>query len=314
MAEREIQLADMFMSPRSTIRECLTVIDKHGIGTVCVVDGDHRLIGVLDEADIRKALIGGSGPDEPVGELVHGPKTTVPVSIGRAEALDLMQTLGVAEVPVVDDVGRVVGVHVIDGVVGVERRANCAVVMAGGRGTRLSPLTDDVPKPMLPIAGRPILERLVMHLVSAGIEQIYLSINYLGHVIERHFGDGSSFGCAIEYLREEPDVPLGTGGPLRLLNDKRPPDAPVLVMNGDLVTGVAVGELLDAHARTSAVATIAASEYRHQVPFGVLEGNGDQLERIVEKPSASWPVNAGIYVLELNLNGEISRHKIMLQK
>ena len=123
-------------------------------------------------------------------------------------------------------------------------RPNRAVILAGGKGTRLHPITEQIPKPMVTVAGRPILERLILHLVSCGLTRFSISINYLGHLIEQHFGDGSRLGCEIEYLRET--VPLGTGGPLSLL---RPPTLPVLVLNGDLVTQADVGDLLDFHER-----------------------------------------------------------------
>ncbi|WP_281269674.1 nucleotidyltransferase family protein [Phytoactinopolyspora halophila] len=289
----------MVTHPWASIRDCLTVIEKHGVDGVVVVDDDDRLLGVLDQAVMRKALVGGSDLDDPAGELVQNPVTTVPPDCGRAEVLDVMSALGVSEVPVVDENGRVRGVHVHDRIIGGPRRDNWAVVMAGGRGSRLAPLTNDIPKPMLPVAGRPILERLILHLVGEGITRIFLAINYLGEMIEEHFGDGSALGCEIEYLREDPDRPLGTGGPLRLLYDQgMSPQVPLMVMNGDLVTGFAVGDMLDTHQQSGAVATIATSEYQHQVPYGVLEGDGTWLERIAEKPTSAWPVSAGIYVLE----------------
>ena len=297
-----MRLDDMLATLQSSIRECLTIIDKHGVETIFVVDGAGRLVGVVGDRELRKALVEGAEADDPIGGLVDRPTTLAAPGDGRAEVLDVMRALGVGEVPIVDGDGRVVGVHVDREIVGSIPLDNWAVVMAGGRGTRLAPLTNDVPKPMLPIAGRPILERIVLHLVGSGIRRIFLSVNYLGDLIEQYFGDGSAFGCAIEYLREAPDEPLGAGGALALLSDLGDvPDAPVLVMNGDLVSGFSVGELLTAHESSGAVATIATSEYEHQVPLGVLESRGDRLVRMVEKPTRSWPVNAGIYVMSPSL-------------
>lgn len=302
MRGESLQLSDLLVSSRSSVRECLTIVEKVGVGSVFVVDGDARLVGVVGASDIHRALIAGAGLDDSVQDIVSRPVSTVAPSCGRADALDLMDMLRITEVAVVDDDGRVVGAHVSDQVMGVEPRENWAVVMAGGRGSRLSPLTDNIPKPMLPVAGRPILERLVLHLVGSGIRRVFLSVNYLGSMIEQHFGDGSAFGCTIEYLWEDPDQPLGTGGSLAILENRGlRPTAPLLVMNGDLVTGFPVGEMLDSHVDSGVVATIATSKYEHQVPFGVLEASADRLERIVEKPTTSWPVNAGIYVLEPSL-------------
>ncbi|WP_053205586.1 sugar phosphate nucleotidyltransferase [Jiangella muralis] len=301
MNRYETKLADVVASAEASLRDCLVVIEKHGVETVHVVDERDRLVGVLDATAIHQALIAGAGMADPAREHVHPPVATVPPDHSRAHVLDVMRALRIAELPVVDASGRVVGVHAGQRVIGGDRRDNWAVLMAGGRGTRLAPLTDTVPKPMLPVAGRPILERLVLHLVGMGIDQIFISVNHLRDVIEAHFGDGARFGCSITYLREEPNQPLGTGGPLGLLRSHAPA-APVLVMNGDLVTEFAVGDLLDTHAEAGVVATVATSAHQHQVPFGVLEADrGRRLRRIVEKPTVSWSVNAGIYVIEPRL-------------
>lgn len=308
MGEQELRLADMLAALESSIRECLIIIDKHDVETVFVVDDHARLVGVVGEREIRKALVAGADLDGSVRDLVGEPATTVTPDHNRAEVLEVMRALRIGEVPIVDGEGRVVGVHVDQEIIGAEPLDNWAVIMAGGRGTRLAPLTDDIPKPMLPVAGRPILERIVLHLVGSGIKRIFLSVNYLGNLIEQYFGHGAKYGCTIEYLREQPDQPLGTGGALGLLDDLgERPSAPVLLMNGDLVTGFSVPELLATHVSRGVVATIATSEYQHQVPFGVLECRDDRLVRVVEKPTASWPVNAGVYVLNPSLLSRVPR-------
>jgi dTDP-glucose pyrophosphorylase/predicted transcriptional regulator len=302
MPREELLLNDMLVTLSASVRECLTIIDKHDVGTVFVVDGDERLVGLVGEREIRRALVSGTDLDSSVSDLVDRPPTTVSPGQGRAEVLDVMRALGLGEVPVVDETGRIVGVHIDRDIIGSASLENWAVIMAGGRGTRLAPLTDDIPKPMLPVAGRPILERIVLHLVGSGIRRIFLSVNYLGAVIEDYFGDGSKYGCMIDYLWEEPDLPLGTGGALGLLGEFGDgPAAPVLLMNGDLVTAFSVRELLACHASRRVVATIATTRYQHQVPFGVIEADGERLHRIIEKPTPSWPVNAGIYVIDPGL-------------
>jgi NDP-sugar pyrophosphorylase family protein len=171
--------------------------------------------------------------------------------------------------------------------------------MAGGRGVRLAPLTDHLPKPMVRIAGRPLLERLVLHLVGFGIRRVVLAVNYLNEVIEAHFGDGADFGCTISYLREERGRPLGTGGALGLLAAQGGvPAAPLLVMNGDLLTQFPVDELLASHAASGAPATLAVRDYVHEVAFGVAEVEGGRLRRLTEKPLLTASINAGVYVLE----------------
>jgi NDP-sugar pyrophosphorylase family protein len=171
-------------------------------------------------------------------------------------------------------------------------RPNRVVILAGGKGTRLHPITEQVPKPMVTVAGRPILERLILHLVSCGLSRFTISINYLGHLIEEHFGDGSRLGCEIDYLRES--EPLGTGGPLSLLP---PPALPVVVLNGDLITQCDVGDLLDFHERGGFIATLGIRPYTVEVPFGVAEVEGGRLLSLREKPTERTLINAGIYVL-----------------
>jgi len=173
-------------------------------------------------------------------------------------------------------------------------RTNWAVIMAGGQGVRLRPLTDDLPKPMLSVAGRPIIERLVLHLVGSGFKRIFVAVNYLGDVIEEHLGDGSRLGARVEYLRE--DQALGTAGALGLLPE--PPTEPVLLLNGDIVTNADLGGLLDAHTSGGFRATIGTRRYRHTVPFGCVERDGDRVTQIEEKPTLEREVNSGIYALD----------------
>ena len=203
-----------------------------------------------------------------------------------------MRIRNISQIPVLDARGIMVGLHLLHELIGAVPRPNRVVIMAGGQGVRLRPLTEHIPKPMLTVAGRPILERIVLHLVGYGIREISLSINYLGEVIERHFKDGSDFGCHISYIREK--KPMGTGGSLSLL---APSDDAVLVMNGDLVTQADIGRILDFHAAGDFVATSCLRPYQVEVPFGVAEVRGDRLLAFREKPTEQMLINAGIYVL-----------------
>ncbi|MEP6859986.1 MAG: nucleotidyltransferase family protein [Deltaproteobacteria bacterium] len=286
----------------ATVRDAMQCLDRSGLLIALVVDDAERLVGILTDGDIRRALLTGAALSTPVADHVRRNFISVAPSAARAEVIELMQARYIQQVPVVDPSGKLVGLHLLRDVIGTPARANWAVVMAGGRGTRLAPLTDDLPKPMLRVAGRPILERIVLHLVGQGVRRIFVAINYLGDIIRDHFGDGSAYGAQIEYLVEE--QPLGTGGALSLLPAR--PIAPVLVMNGDLVTQANVGGLLDFHAAGSQVATVAVREYFHTVPFGCVELEGDRLVRLEEKPTMSRLVNAGIYVLAPQLIATIA--------
>jgi NDP-sugar pyrophosphorylase family protein len=193
----------------------------------------------------------------------------------------------------VDEQDKVVGLHLLHDILGNIARPNWAVVMAGGKGMRLRPLTEKLPKPMIRVAGRPILERIVLHLVSYGIRRIFLSVNHLAQVIEDYFEDGSKYGAEIEYLRE--DGPLGSGGSISLLPEI--PEQPLLVMNGDLIVDANFSNMIEFHSQNDFYATMGVYSYLHQVPFGCVEIQDNKLTDLEEKPVLEKMVNAGIYVL-----------------
>jgi dTDP-glucose pyrophosphorylase len=287
-----------------TVREAMRAIDL-GTERICLVtDDDRRLLGVVTDGDLRRGLLEGAGLDDQVAPLVSRNPVTARPDESRAAVLELMRARRLGQVPIVDVGGYLVGMHTLSDLVGAPERDNIAIIFAGGRGTRLGRFTEAVPKPMMPVAGRPILERLILHLSGAGISRFYVAVNYLADVIEAHFADGSELGCDIKYLREAPDRPLGPGGALSLLREGNhlDNDLPILALNGDLVIDADMGAMLDHHAASGSVATIAARDYVHEVPFGVVEaGEAGALTSLVEKPTSTWQINAGIYVLEPHL-------------
>jgi dTDP-glucose pyrophosphorylase/predicted transcriptional regulator len=291
------RLAEILISESASIRTALQAIDRGAIDIALVVDGDERLLGTVTDGDIRRALLKGAGLDDPVMSCMSRVFTAVGCHTTRAEVLDLMKARYLEQIPILDERGRVVGLHLLREMVGAVERPNWAVIMAGGRGERLKPLTDSIPKPMIRVAGRPILERIVLHLVGFGIRRIFLAVHYMANVIEEHFGSGAAFGCRFEYLRET--MPLGTGGALSLL--PAVPDAPLVVLNGDLVTQFDLGQMLRLHADAQHRATVAVHSYVHTVPFGVLDVENGLVARLREKPTHSWLTNAGVYVLDPDL-------------
>jgi len=196
------ELASYCISEQLTLADALRSIDQGGAGIALVIGDGGRLAGTFTDGDLRRALIRGATLDAELAAYMQRKFTFVRPEAGRAEVLDLMQARLIRQIPIVDAAGMPVGLHLLHEVIGATPRVNWAVIMAGGQGTRLRPITEHVPKPMVTVAGRPILERLVLHLVGFGVRKIYLSVNYLAHIIESHFGDGSHFGCSIEYLRE----------------------------------------------------------------------------------------------------------------
>jgi len=287
-------LTRLVVPPDASVLEALRTLESNEQGIVFVCDERLRVLGVLTDGDLRRALLRGAPLDGRIlPEVMSREFVSVSPTADRAHVLDVMLARKVEQVPIVDDRGRLVGLHTMRQIIGSAPRPNRAVIMAGGKGTRLRPYTESTPKPMVRVAGRPMIERLVLHLVGHGIRDIYIAVNYLSDVVENHFGDGSSFGCSIIYLKEE--SPLGSGGALSLL----PPgiEDPLLVMNGDLVTQTDFGGFLDFHTNGRFAATMGLHAHKVDLPFGVAEVSGTNLLGLREKPTERFLVNAGLYVL-----------------
>ncbi|MDQ6718035.1 MAG: sugar phosphate nucleotidyltransferase, partial [Gemmatimonadota bacterium] len=290
----ETDLSRLKVSQGASLLDALRVIDRGAESIAFVTDASDRVVGTVTDGDIRRALINGKTTDSCcLAEVMRKDFASVTPTTGRAEVLDLMRARDIGQLPIIDSTDRLIGLHTIGQMISTAARPNPAVILAGGRGTRLGALTASLPKPMIVVAGRPILERLILHLMSCGIREFHLSVNYLAEVIESHFGDGSAFGCSITYLRES--SPLGTGGPLSLLDPV--PNLPVVVVNGDLVTQCDVGRMLDFHEAGGYVATIAGRPTTITSPFGVLRTDGNELLEIREKPSEQVLINAGLYII-----------------
>ena len=281
------------ISPEASLIECLRIMDTAGTRIALAVDSEFRLIGTLSDGDIRRAFLKGSSLDSPVSPHINRHCFSVLPTVPRVEVLDVMQARRFEQMPIVDEQGKVIGLHLLHDLLGNISRPNWAVVMAGGKGMRLQPLTENIPKPMIKVAGRPILERIILHLVSYGIHRIFISVNHLAYLIEDYFGNGSRYGAGIEYLRES--EPLGTGGAISLLPEI-PPQA-LLVLNGDLIIDTNFPEMIGFHEQNDFYATMGVYSYFHTVPFGCVEIQDNRLTSLEEKPVLEKTVNAGIYVL-----------------
>lgn len=295
------RLARILVPVGAPIRAAMVAIGAGAVDLALVEDEAGRLVGTVTDGDVRRALLDGASLDDPIARCVNKEFTAVSPQTDRAWVLDLMRARTLNGIPVVDDGMRAVGLHVLREMITSAPRDERAVILAGGLGARLRPLTNSIPKPMIQVAGRPILERLVLHLVGSGIRHILLAVNHFAAVIEDHFGDGSRFGCTISYLKEAPECPLGTAGALCLVPAADRQSGPLLVMNGDLITEFDVGRLLERHRSARNVLTVAAHEYVHDVPFGVLQVRDDRVIALEEKPKMAWPVSAGIYVVDPKL-------------
>ncbi len=285
---------EKFVLPENaTIGDAMQAIELNWREVIMIQNQQEAIIGIITDGDIRRGLLGGLTMTDLASKIMSSDYISVAFKTDRTAVLDLMTALHIRHVPVLDKNHQLLGIHFLEEIIGTPMRPNVAVIMAGGKGTRLRPYTESCPKPMVKVAGRPILERIVLNLVGNGIRHIYLSINYLGHMIEEHFGDGSNFGCHIDYLRETTE--LSTGGALGLLPVKL--QYPILVLNGDQVTRINVQEMLACHTESQADATISVGHYRHEVPYGVVHQEGGKLTSLEEKPSLDILINLGIYVI-----------------
>lgn len=292
-----LELDDLAIPPTASVIEALRALDRTGLGTILLRDSNGRVKGLVTDGDIRRFLIAGGSLDLSVSSAATTDFFAASPQMDRSELAKVMMERGFDAIPVLDEEGRLLHLHTLRDLVLHRRVESWAVVMAGGMGARLGEYTQAIPKPMLPVGGRPILERIVRQLVSHGFRRIFLSVNYLARMIEDHFRDGSEFHCSIEYLREE--APLGTGGPLGLLRER--PSAPLLVMNGDLLTNLHFARLLRFHEKHGNAMTMALREHRVTVAYGVAELDGHRVTRLVEKPSLRYEVNAGVYVVDPTL-------------
>lgn len=282
------------LSADATLQEAIRSLDKTGMQIVLVVSPDDTLIGTLTDGDIRRGLLRGLALDSPLVPIIKHDPLVSPQEMTRDTVLQLMQANRIHQLPVVDEARHLVGLHLWDELMVPRQRPNLMVIMAGGMGTRLRPHTENCPKPLLPVSGKPMLEHIIERAKTEGFQHFVLAIHYLGHMIEEYFGDGSRWGVRIDYLREE--SPLGTAGAISLLTPH--PEKPFLVTNGDVLTDIRYGELLDFHCRHGAVATMAVRLHEWQHPFGVVRTKGVDIIGFEEKPIARSHINAGIYVLD----------------
>ena len=284
---------DAITSIDSTVHEALQHIEKGGLQIALVVDADQRLVGTLTDGDVRRFILQGKGLGKPVRDAMNASPRTLPVGAARYEAERMMTQYGINQVPLLDSAGRIAGVEAVDTLVQSDIPSTTIILMAGGKGVRLRPITEHTPKPLIKISGRPILETIIETLARQGFNDFYLAVNYKADLFAAHFGDGSAMGVSIRYLTEESS--MGTAGALGLLLQR--PTGPFVVMNADILSTIDMRSLLRFHNEQNAVATVALREYNFQVPYGVVEIDGDRIAGLVEKPMYRHFVSAGIYIL-----------------
>ncbi len=298
------------VKPEDTITQAVEAINKGGIRLAVVIDNQMHLKGVVTDGDIRRALLAHKDFSAPVSSVMNAKPTVVNLGTSVPEILAIMREKSILHIPVVDEEGHLVFVETFERAVEYKAAKSTPVfLMAGGFGTRLRPLTNSIPKVMLKVGSRPILETIMLGFVEHGFTEFYISVFYLAEQIRDHFGDGSKWGVKIHYIEET--NPLGTGGSLSLLPAEV--NEPIIVMNGDLLTRINFNSLLNFHNSRGAKATMCVREYTMEVPYGVIESEDIKITSIVEKPKQHYFVNAGVYVLspEVYKNLPKDKHKDM---
>lgn len=278
----------------ATLEQAIRNLNETGLQIALLISQDETLFGTITDGDIRRGLLRGLTLASPLSSVAKRDPLVVPPELGRDVVLQLMRANGFNAIPVVDSSRHVVDLYLFKELLAPSRRTNLMVIMAGGKGTRLLPHTQDCPKPLLPVNGKPMLEHIIERARAEGFDHFVISLHYLGSMIEDHFKDGSRLQVKIEYIHEK--SPLGTAGAIGLLNPR--PESAFVVSNGDVLTDVRYGELLDFHSRNGAAATMAVRMHEWQHPFGVVRTKGVDIVGFEEKPVSRSHINAGIYVLE----------------
>ncbi len=282
------------------IKNSISAIDRGGLRIALVLNKQGNLIGTITDGDVRRGLLKGYSLETPIEKIIQRNFLKATITSERDEILRMMRKNAISQIPIVSENNEFIGLEISEELLPSSsnfKLPNFALLMAGGRGKRLSPITDDCPKPLLPINNKPILEIILEQCINSGIYNFYISVHYLADKIINYFGDGSKWNVSIKYIRE--DEPLGTAGALKLLPETF--NESILLINGDVLTKTNFKNVLRYHSINSADITICAREHILSSPYGVIEVEGLNFKSMIEKPSFSQLVNAGIYALKPNV-------------
>ena len=288
-----------------TLEQVIANLDETKFQIVLICDENNRLIGTITDGDIRRGLLKGVNLDSPIQSVLKSDAFVATPTISKEMAMNLMLANRIHQLPVVDESRCIIGLMLWDQFDELPAmRPNTMVIMAGGAGVRMRPHTQNCPKPLLPVAGKPMLEHIIERAKAEGFRHFILAIHYLGHMIEEYFGNGDRWQVRIEYLREQ--TPLGTAGALSLLDPR--PNLPFIISNGDVMTDIRYGEMQDFHNRHESKATMAVRLYEWQQPFGVVETHGVEIIGFREKPVVQSRINAGVYILDPEALNSLKGH------
>lgn len=289
---------NIVLNKEDTVLKALELLDLHALRIVLVVDENNHLLGSITDGDIRRGLLKGQDLHASVESVMHtSPYSIEEDKLTNRQIFEIMREKRYLALPVIKN-GQLVNIITLDDLIRTKRKENPVFIMAGGFGTRLRPLTDKCPKPMLPIGGKPLLETIISSLKEQGFYKFYISTHYLPEIIQNHFGNGEKFDIQIQYVHES--EPLGTGGALSLL-PRQEVDLPFIVINGDVLTNMNFSKLIDFHISQNAVATMCVREFQYQIPYGVVNSEQNNIQSMTEKPSYYFNINTGIYVISPEL-------------
>lgn len=289
---------NIVLNKEDTILRALELLDLHALRIVLVVNDHNQLIGSITDGDIRRGLLKGQDVHAAVETIMHtNPYSIEEGSLTNRQIFEIMRENSYLALPIIKN-NQLVNIVTLDDLIRKKRKENPVFIMAGGFGTRLRPLTDKCPKPMLPVGGKPLLETIILSLKEQGFYKFYISTHYLPEIIQNHFGNGEKFDIQIQYVHES--EPLGTGGALSLL-PRQEVDLPFIVINGDVLTNMNFSKLIDFHISQNAIATMCVREFQYQIPYGVVNSEQNNIQSMTEKPSYYFDINTGIYVISPEL-------------
>ena len=296
------EISNIIVGKSDSILKALELLDLYALRIVLVVDENNRLLGSITDGDIRRGLLKGQNLHATVESIMHTtPYSVEDGSLTDRQIFEIMREKRYLALPIIRN-GQLVNIITLDDLIRTKKKENPVFIMAGGFGTRLRPLTDKCPKPMLPVGGKPLLETIILSLKEQGFYRFYISTHYLPEVIHEHFGNGEKLDVNIQYVHE--NEPLGTGGALSLL-PKNEIDLPFIVINGDVLTNMNFNKLIDFHNNQNAAATMCVREFQYQIPYGVVNSDNNMIQSMIEKPSYYFDINTGIYVISPALLNQV---------
>ena len=294
MIKMRADLVNLLVYADYTIRQVLKQLNEGAKGIVLVVDQQKKLVGTITDGDVRRALLQGFTLEDPIDQVIHYQPVFVRLATSRDEIKEVFIKKAVRQLPVVDGQGILVDLISINEVLVPEGKDNPVVIMAGGLGTRLKTLTKEIPKPMLRVGEDPILQHTINNFRQYGFNKILITVNYKAEIIENYFQDGYAYGVNIKYIKEKKR--LGTAGGIHLAKEYL--KEPFFVINGDVFTNLNVENMMNFHLANDNAITVGTKNYAFQVPYGVLEVDGERVKRLQEKPEINCLINSGVYCLQ----------------